>query len=585
MFRNLKLRAKLALTSIPLIVLTIAVAIIFILEIQWVSNTTRELNDLTFRLNNDLVTADRDFYQASQASLNFNVIDYENGLAEDQRATSAVSDKQQEQMEKYDLKIQAVQDEINDLADATCEYPELYYDTLAANGENLADLISDFTVSFSLWQRTYSMQSRRGSIDKQMESFDATRDSIASMEEIVNLYKQNQTNKMNEQIRSRIIVTSAVIIIVIVLVGIFSMVMTNYMASTALSIHEKLHALSENDLTTAPLPVRSRDEFGHMAEAANNLQYELRQIVGILADSSGHLSHSSSNMTGIVNTTHTSVQNITKALSDLALAANHQADDTEMISQSAHTIHEIVEESANCAVELLNENSQIEAATNEGQEAVKELLATTKQTHVALDAIFAVIDNIGTSTNRIGEASDLISQIASKTNLLSLNASIEAARAGEAGKGFAVVADEIRALAVQSAQSVGTITEMIGELQKNSETALAKSRIVREVSEKQNSSVSNTSKKFDMIVGSVQSIEAQIKTLERINETLTADFTGITDLVADLAAIAEQNAASAEAVTETSENINTAMGTVKDGSDEVTESSNRLQEIIGSFQL
>lgn len=585
MLKNLRLRTKLALVSVPLIILTIAVAAVFIWEIRWVNDTTQKLNDLTFRLNNDLINADLDYHQASQACLNFCVIDYEQGIPDNKKATSEISDRQKEQMDLYEDKIVAVQDEINDFADVTVEYPELYYETLTEDEECLADLISSFTVSFSLWQRTYSMKSRRGSIDKQMDSFASTRVALAAMEDIVNQYKENQTQKMEQQIKERIVMTSIVIVIVIVLVGIFSSIMTRYMARAALGIHTKLNSLGENDLTTAPLNVNSKDEFGHMAAAVNNLQKELREIVGVLMDSSDHLSHSSTNMTGIVDSTQKSVSNISKALGELAQAANHQADDTEKISKSTLSMYEIVEDSAQCATQLLTENSQIEAATNEGRDAIRELMDATKHTHVALDAIFAVIDTIGTTTEQISEASNMISQIASQTNLLALNASIEAARAGEAGKGFAVVADEVRALAIQSSQSVHIITDMIEELQKNSETALKKSQIVKEVSEKQANSVTNTSQKFDVIVRSVQSIEVQIKTLEKINEALTADFTGITDLVADLSAIAEQNAASAEAVTETSENINSAMGTVKDGSDEVTDSSGRLQEIINSFQI
>ncbi len=585
MLKNLKLRTKLALVSVPLIILTIAVAGVFIWEIKWVDDTTRKLNDLTFRLNNDLISADRDYYQASQACLNFCVIDYEQGIPEDKKATSEISDRQKEQMDLYDEKIVHVQDEINDFADVTVEYPELYYETLTENEECLADLISSFTVGFSLWQRTYSMKSRRGSIDKQMDSFAATRESLASMQYIVNLYKEHQTEAMNQKIRERIIITSIVIVIVIVIVGIFSIIMTRYMARAALGIHTKLNSLRENDLTTAPLNIDSRDEFGHMASAVNNLQNELREIVGVLMDSSDHLSHSSTNMTGTVDSTQKSVRNISQALGELAQAANHQADDTEKISQSTRSMYEIVEDSAQCATQLLTENSQIEAATNEGRDAIRELMEATKHTHVALDAIFKVIDTIGTTTERISEASAMISQISSQTNLLALNASIEAARAGEAGKGFAVVADEVRALAIQSSQSVHIITDMIEELQRNSETAFKKSQIVKDASEKQSNSVTNTRQKFDVIVRSVQSIEVQIKTLEQINEALTADFSGITDLVADLSAIAEQNAASAEAVTETSENINSAMGTVKDGSDEVTASSDRLQEIINNFQI
>ena len=555
MFKKLSVRTKLIMCIITLAAIALVILSLFIVEVRSTRMKVMDLADLTYDLNNALVSADRDFYQASQATLHLNLMDREKSDIPD------LSKLQQQQKDDYDKNVKQVEDGLAFVKELAQNRPGLYTGVTSEDGCNMQMLMDEFNENFSTWKQLTSAEKNGGAVDEQMEAFDAARGAIDEMEGVVESYSESEMAILDAQIQQKIM--AILLIVCIILIGgvVFSVLTARSISLTSIAVHDKLVALSKNALTTEPLRVKTQDELGKMAEAANDLQKQLCEIIGVMGKSSQSLSDSSMNMTTTVGNTQGSVSNIAKA------------------------INSIVQQSADCAIKLSNENGEIEKATNEGQEAVRELLDTTRQSQNALDAIFEVIDNIGKSTEKIGEASNLISSIATQTNLLSLNASIEAARAGEAGRGFAVVADEIRVLAEQSANSVGTITEMIGELQANSETAMNQSRIVREVADKQNDSVNNTSEKLDLIVKNVRLINTQINDLEGINSDLTSNFATINELVSGLAAIAEENAASAEEITATSEEINSAMGTVRGESDEVLESSNRMQDLIASFRV
>ena len=283
----------------------------------------------------------------------------------------------------------------------------------------------------------------------------------------------------------------------------------NILADYVREISEEVKLIAQGDLT------RNGEEIteflGDFSELKDSLLYILKRFNSTLSDIS--------NIAGQVSVNATEVENASKSLSD---GATEQAG---VIQELNATIDTVVSLAADTAKETQSASERVRASAgraNEEREKMNELL--TEMEHIT--EISKEIGNIITD----------IEDIASQTNLLSLNASIEAARAGEAGKGFAVVADQIGKLASDSAKSAVNTRELID-------------KTLVEI-EKGNSITRTTAEAFNQIIADMESFaELAQNTMEKANsqaESLKQIGQGIeqlSDVVQGTASSSEENTA------------------------------------------
>lgn len=262
------------------------------------------------------------------------------------------------------------------------------------------------------------------------------------------------------------------------------------------------------------------------------------------------LNHISEAMTDVMTNIVEGANQVSVGSDDLAKAAQNMAENTQT---QAAAIEELLATATTVAEQVKEnrDNSEKSATyTNEVADVMEESKKQMAQMREAMD-------KIQESSQQVVGVIKAIEDIASQTNLLSLNASIEAARAGEAGKGFAVVAGEIGGLANESANAVNTTRELInislGEIEKGN-------AIVNDVMTSLDEAVERVRVANGMIQDTAQMADTQMESIDQIR-----------DGIDDMAQVVQDNSAMAEETSATSE--------------ELAAQSVTLNELVQRFEL
>lgn len=218
-------------------------------------------------------------------------------------------------------------------------------------------------------------------------------------------------------------------------------------------------------------------------------------------------------------------------------------------------------------------------------DTLKSLDSFNQKTKESIDIIYEQTNTTNNSAQKIKAATELITEIAEETNLLSLNASIEAARAGEQGRGFAVVASQIQKLADQSNESARQIKEIIDSLLDDSHKAVETMEEVKEVISQQNISVKNTDEQVGQVLGHVeQAITAIGNVAEKtigINETRVS----VTDAVQNLSAAAQENAASTQQSAASVNQVSEIIREIAENAKQLKDIADQLNKNIAKFEI
>lgn len=571
--QKLKIKGKLLLMALPLVVLMIFITAFYSMRMNKVYSESQELYyDQLYTVNSTLINADRDFYQAYTAMLQYlNFSEY---------ITKAEADQY---LKDYRENIDQTTERVGEVMAIVDEHPELREakkDDFTMDSE-----YEKFTANITKLTGTYNPETGAGDIETFDKVFNDTRDNISNMEDLIEEFAVVSEAELQSSIAASILTTNILVVIVLVVIAALVFWVIQYIQKSTISVAENISYIAEKDLSHKIEEIEGKDEIAQLSRAASSLQEQFLHMISMLKSSSDELSQSSKMMANNTSESVQHMENIDHAASELANTATETANDITQIAGEISEIDIMSKESLNDTASLSTACSDVKDITAQGMETVKELSDITEQNMVAFEQIFEAITGIDEKTKTIGIASDMITDIASQTNLLSLNASIEAARAGDAGRGFAVVADEIRQLAEQSASSANTINSMIEALFESAEHATQMSELVKGYVEKQRHSVINTREGFKNIVNNVNIMDEGVDKLRQTNETMGDKVNYITSLIESLSAASEENAATAQELSATTATVAANIAELERTGESVNHSADDLSLLVADYNI
>lgn len=349
---------------------------------------------------------------------------------------------------------------------------------------------------------------------------------------------------------------------------------------------KSLKRVSEGELYLDDVKERiPKNEFGRLhgairntIEKMRNLLLEVMKMIDTVSNSGNRVDESGSrvntyvqNMSGhmkqvedIVESESTEIENMTEQMEKLS-------DDIKTVS---HTIFDTIEQ-VRASKEMIRM----------GVDAVKVMSEQSVQTTQVTGEVQNQVSVLGEKLGDISVFAEDIQEIASQTNLLSLNASIEAARAGENGRGFSVVAEEIRKLADSAGATAAEIQKMIREIREYSKMAVERVSVAEAIVAGQEKSVQNTSDVFckinallERLIGDMERLATEVEGMNNERKTAIASIRTIGELSGNLVQFSEQMNADLKQQVEAAD-IMTAEA------DKLKENMRNLKETIGTFRI
>jgi len=353
----------------------------------------------------------------------------------------------------------------------------------------------------------------------------------------------------------------AFIIVAIIASVLLTLIITSKITKPIVRVAEILKIVAEGDLTRS-INVETNDEVGNLASDFNFSMGKIRNLVGSIKYKINGLNHTSFELSTSMGKTSTAVQQITSNLDTMRNLMVKQEDGAEEAGKAVEDIKlnidslkKMVEEQtdsvnvSSSAIEEMTANiNSVTRTLAENSKNVGALTEASENGKTGVQMVAQEIREIAHDSEGLLEINSVMENIASQTNLLSMNAAIEAAHAGEAGKGFAVVAAEIRKLAESSGQQSKTTATMLKKIK---------------------ASIDNITKSSDSVLERFGAIDSSVKTVSEHEQNI-------------LAAMEEQEVGGKQ-ILDSISRLREITSSVKKGSDNMAESGETLVQETNGF--
>ncbi|KAA3618368.1 MAG: HAMP domain-containing protein [Calditrichaeota bacterium] len=329
-----------------------------------------------------------------------------------------------------------------------------------------------------------------------------------------------------------------------------------YLTDSVQEILGKMAKFAAGDLTVR-LETNSEDDIGKLFSGFNLIVQNIKKIIIKVTES-------------VHETVKASAQ-ISSSAEEMATGSQEQSMQTAEVSSAIEQMAATIMQTTQNATEAAESAKSSGSTAKEGGSVVKEtIIGIDNIAHVVSEAA-GIVDVLGENSEKIGEITQVINDIADQTNLLALNAAIEAARAGEQGRGFAVVADEVRKLAERTTTATKEIEEMIGKIQSETGKAVIAMRNGKDETVKGKELAQKADTSLGAIIDSSGNVRNIVEQVATANEEQSFTVKQISKSVEAINQVAQESATGVEQIARASEDLN-----------QLTEN---LQSLINQFKV
>ncbi len=570
------MRTTLLMIIVPLVVALIVSITFFSVRLNKISESDESLYyDKLYTINTTLLNADRDFYQAMYAALEFH-------LEQQSLSATRLSELQEEYKENKQQTVDRVREAV-EIAEAD---PSLYTGTkLEGSEKSFLDYYNLFESNYNMWDGYYKIDTDEGYWSNFCNQFGPTRDALSDMQDITEAWATAQVAKQEASVRNTIIMSFVIFIIIAAALMVLAILVMNTITRSLKQVGDAIDNMAEGDFVSEVTVKSDIREFIEIATVTDNMRSKLREaLIKVVGHAEAVNTGADVTEDSISDSKRTS-GDISSAIDDVAHGATSMAQDVQDTSSIAIDMGYAVGNVIDVASANMDKGQSLYNESIKVQQQLEELRKADAETDRMAGAVADSVEETAKVVEEITTAAQAIMGIANQTNLLALNASIEAARAGEAGRGFAVVAESIGGLAAESNQTASQITEMLGNITTLSQRNKELTGTIKEATTRENAALEEMVSSFDNMLEMLKETEAGNRSIKELAESLDDAKNKISSAVESLSSISEENAASTQETSASMQQLNTNMENIVAEAQNLKAIATELQANVEYFKV
>lgn len=384
----------------------------------------------------------------------------------------------------------------------------------------------------------------------------------------------------NKVIRMLVLISG----ILIALFDIVVLILSRKFAQPLNQVVAAMTVISDGDLTQNANVKSFIAETQQLVQGTEKINANFGGILKSMSSASDSILETFRDISSMTGSALDATTQVAGAIESIASDATNQATAITDISKSMQMM---VDASNNIDTVVSNINNYVDELNGSSDDMkckIEEMSASSNEMTTQVADIATKIQETGNSIKQMADILKVIEEIASQTNLLSLNASIEAARAGEAGRGFAVVADSIKTLSDNTAEELGNIKDIIYATTQSFSVCTEYAEKVTTSNDINMQYLNHVIASFVSMSDGIQSMRNKLSEVSELTRRLNMMITDVFDKTHSIEHSAENTAASTEEVTASSEELTALMNNIMGDCDIMTTKMGELSKDISNFK-